>query len=58
MQYFRSKAVVDPNADLRSVGVTARPEDSLVVGNFVDKRRESYQELLDLLRARASERRQ
>ena len=57
MQYFRSKAVVDHNADLRTVSVSARPEDDLVVGNFVDSRRESYQELLDSLRRRALERR-
>jgi len=56
MEYFRSKAVVNHNADLRDVGVTVHPGDNLIVGNFVDKRRESYQELLDSLRARATER--
>jgi len=54
MEYFRDKAVVDHNADLSRIGVTARPEDQLVVGNFVDRRRPTYQELLGDLRARVS----
>ena len=54
MKYFRDKAVVDNNADLSQIGLTARPEDSLVVGNFVDKKRPSYQEVLADLRARVA----
>jgi len=54
MKYFRDKAVVDHNADLSTIGVTTRPEDPVVVGNFVDKRRPSYQELLGDLRTRVS----
>jgi hypothetical protein len=54
MKYFRDKAVVDHNADLSTIGVTARPEDPVVVGNFIDKRRPSYQELLGELRTRVS----
>jgi len=54
MKYFRDKAVVDHNADLSTIGVTARPEDPVVVGNFVDRRRPSYQELLGELRTRVS----
>ena len=54
MKYFRDKAVVDNNADLSTIGVTTRPEDPVVVGNFVDKRRPSYQELLGDLRTRVS----
>ena len=46
MQYFRRKSVVDPHADLSKAGVTAHPDDTIVVGNFVDRRRPSYQELL------------
>jgi 2-oxoglutarate ferredoxin oxidoreductase subunit beta len=46
MKYFRDKAVVDDDADLAKIPVTARPEDPLVVGNFIDRRRPSYQELL------------
>ena len=52
MKYFRDKAVVDHKADLSQIGVTARPEDSIVVGNFVDRRRPTYQEALADLRAR------
>ncbi len=52
MKYFRDKAIVDHDADLSTVGVTARPEDPVVVGNFVDRRRPSYQELLGDLRTK------
>ena len=54
MKYFRDKSVVDHNADLSQIGVTTHVEDEIVVGNFVDKRRPSYQELLDDLRTRVS----
>ena len=52
MNYFKAKSVVDHSADLSRIGVTARPDDEVVVGNFVDRRRPSYQELLEDLRAR------
>ncbi len=55
MKYFRDKSVVDDNADLRDMTITARPEDPLVVGNFVDRRRPSYQELLSGLLEKSSE---
>ena len=54
MEYFRDKAVVDHHADLSKIDVTARPGDAVVVGNFVDRRRPSYQELLGDLRTRIS----
>ena len=54
MEYFRDKSVVDHNADLSKIAVTARPEDEVVVGNFVDRRRPSYQELLGDLRTRVA----
>ena len=54
MKYFRDKSVVNHNADLSAIGVTTHPEDPVVVGNFVDKRRPSYQELLSDLRTRVS----
>lgn len=54
MEYFRDKSVVDHNADLSKIGVTAHPEDEVVVGNFIDVRRPSYQELLGDLRSRVS----
>jgi 2-oxoglutarate ferredoxin oxidoreductase subunit beta len=46
MKYFRERAVIDDNADLSKITVTAHPEDPIVVGNFVDRRRPSYQDLL------------
>ncbi len=49
MTYFRNKAVVDDNADLSKAGVSAHPEDPVIVGNFVDRRRPSYQDLLSRL---------
>lgn len=52
MKYFRDKSVVDHNADLSQIGVTAHPEDKVVVGNFVDRKRPSYQEVLSDLKAR------
>ena len=54
MEYFRDKSVVDNNADLSEISVSARPEDKVVVGNFVDRKRPSYQELLSDLRARVA----
>ena len=54
MKYFRDKAVVDHDADLSEIGVTAHPEDNIVVGNFVDRKRPSYQEVLGDLRARVA----
>lgn len=46
MKYFKDKAVVNNGADLSKIEVTAHPEDTVVVGNFIDRRRPSYQELL------------
>lgn len=54
MKYFRDKSVVDHNADLRKISITARPDDEIVVGNFVDRRRPSYQELLGDLQSKAA----
>ena len=54
MKYFREKCVVDPGTDLRETGITMRPDGRIVVGNFIDRRRPSYQELLSELRAKAS----
>lgn len=42
MTHFRQGAVVDHDADLRTIPVTMRKEDPLVVGNFVDEERPSY----------------
>lgn len=46
MKYFRERSVVDDDADVTKIAITAHPEDPIVVGNFVDRRRPSYQELL------------
>ena len=54
MNYFKDKAVVDHHADLSQIGITARPDDSIVVGNFVDRKRTSYQEALADLRTRVA----
>ena len=54
MKYFEDKSVVDNNADLSQISVTTRPDDKVVVGNFVDRRRSTYQELLSDLRTRVS----
>jgi 2-oxoglutarate/2-oxoacid ferredoxin oxidoreductase subunit beta len=54
MRYFRDKSVVDDNVDLSKIAVTAHPDDEVVVGNFVDRRRPSYQELLGDLRSRVA----
>jgi 2-oxoglutarate ferredoxin oxidoreductase subunit beta len=54
MNYFKDKSVVDNNADLSQISVTAHPDDNVVVGNFVDRRRPSYQELLGDLRTRVA----
>lgn len=42
MAHFRSESVVDPEADLRTVSITMRKEDPIVVGNFIDQERPSY----------------
>jgi 2-oxoglutarate ferredoxin oxidoreductase subunit beta len=54
MQYFKGQAFVDNNADLRDIGITAHTEDPIVVGNFVDRKRPSYQELIKDLQRRAA----
>lgn len=55
MKYFREKSVVDPNADLRTLSITMHPEDPLIVGNFVDRKAPSFQQLLSQLQERAKE---
>jgi 2-oxoglutarate/2-oxoacid ferredoxin oxidoreductase subunit beta len=54
MKYFRDRSVVEDDADLSEIAVTVHPEDEVVVGNFVDRRRPSYQELLGDLRTRVA----
>jgi len=54
MKYFRERSVVNYCADLREIGITMRPDGNIVVGNFVDRRRPSYQELIAELKVKAT----
>lgn len=45
MQYFKSSSRVDDKADLSKIGLTMRPPDPIVVGNFVDTRKPTYHEV-------------
>jgi 2-oxoglutarate/2-oxoacid ferredoxin oxidoreductase subunit beta len=53
MKHFREKSVVDENADLSTIPVSMGLDDRIVVGNFIDRRRPSYQELLGQLQDRS-----
>jgi 2-oxoglutarate ferredoxin oxidoreductase subunit beta len=47
MEFFRRNCVVDHDADLSKIGLERLDENTkIVVGNFVNKRKKSYQELL------------
>ena len=52
MKHFRERSVVDNGADLSTVSVATGADDRIVVGNFVDRKRPSYDELLTELQAR------
>ena len=45
MQYFRSCSRVDDKADLSKIGLSMRPPDPIVVGNFVDIKKPTYHEV-------------
>lgn len=45
MEYFRNCSQVNNNADLSTIGLTMKPPDKIVVGNFVDVRKPTYHEL-------------
>ena len=53
MNQFREKSIVDDSADLSQIGVFTGSDDKIVLGNFVDRKRPSYQELLAELQARS-----
>lgn len=57
MQYFRTCSRVDHKADLSKIGLTMKPPDPIVVGNFVDIEKPTYheveQQLLEKARVRA-----
>jgi 2-oxoglutarate ferredoxin oxidoreductase subunit beta len=45
MQYFRTCSRVDNSADLSKIGFSINPPEPMVVGNFVDHREPTYDEL-------------
>ena len=45
MEYFRNCARVDDHAELNTIGLSMKPPDPVVVGNFVDIRKPTYHEL-------------
>ncbi len=53
MKHFREKSVVDDMADLSTIQVSTNTDDRIIVGNFVDRKRPSYQELLSELQGRS-----
>lgn len=55
MKYFRENSVVDNNADLSTIAVSPNLGERIVVGNFVDRKRTSYQDLLSELQSRSRE---
>jgi 2-oxoglutarate ferredoxin oxidoreductase subunit beta len=44
MEYFRTCSRIDDHADLSKIGLSMRPPDPVVVGNFVDVRKPTYHE--------------
>jgi 2-oxoglutarate ferredoxin oxidoreductase subunit beta len=45
MQYFRTCSRVDDKADLSKIGLSMKPPDPIVVGNFVDIKKPTYHEI-------------
>ncbi|MCS7126369.1 MAG: thiamine pyrophosphate-dependent enzyme [Aigarchaeota archaeon] len=45
IKLFRDSCVVDHNADLTKVGITLRPGEPIVLGNFVDREVPTYHDL-------------
>jgi len=45
MQYFRGCSRVDDKADLSKIGLSMKPPDPIVVGNFVDVKKPTYHEV-------------
>jgi len=45
MQYFRTCSRVDDKAELSKIGLTMKPPDPIVVGNFVDINKPTYHEI-------------
>jgi hypothetical protein len=49
MEYYRTCCRVDGSADLSEIGISMKPPDPIVVGNFVDQRKPTYHELEDAM---------
>ena len=45
MEYFRNCSRVDDQAELSAIGLSMKPPEPVVVGNFVDVRKPTYHEL-------------
>jgi 2-oxoglutarate ferredoxin oxidoreductase subunit beta len=45
MEYFRNCSRVDDHADLSTIGLSMKPPEPIVVGNFVDQRKPTYHEM-------------
>jgi 2-oxoglutarate ferredoxin oxidoreductase subunit beta len=45
MQYFRTCSRVDDKADLSKIGLSMRPPDPIIVGNFVDVKKPTYHDV-------------
>lgn len=45
MEYFRNYSRVDDHAELKTIGLSMKPTDPVIVGNFVDERKPTYHEL-------------
>ncbi len=44
MAYFREQSVLNPEVDLRTAGLPMRPDQPIIVGEFIDREQPSYLE--------------
>jgi 2-oxoglutarate ferredoxin oxidoreductase subunit beta len=56
MEHFRNYSRVDDHADLTTLGLSMKPPEPIVVGNFVDQRKPAYHELENAMIEREVER--
>jgi 2-oxoglutarate ferredoxin oxidoreductase subunit beta len=45
MEHFRANSRVDNTADVKSIGITMKPHDPVILGNFVDVSKPTYHDL-------------
>jgi pyruvate/2-oxoacid:ferredoxin oxidoreductase beta subunit len=45
MEYLRKYSVIDDHADLRRAGISMKEPEQIVLGNFIDERKSTYEEL-------------